>query len=524
MHVLIALPILIPLTTAIICVFARRSRRVQRITALVGAIALLLAGAGLVALVSARGIQASHIGGWSAPIGISLVVDRLSAVLVLITGLIATLTVVYSFGTIDRRRELFGFYPLVHTMLMGVCGSFTTGDLFNLYVWFEVMLMSSFVLLTLGGERGQLEGSIKYVALNLISSAIFLSAVGLIYGMTGTLNMADLAERLPRLEEQGLVTTVSTLFIIAFGIKAGVFPLFFWLPASYHTPPAPVSALFAALLTKVGAYSLIRMFTLVFVGEPQVTHRLLLWIAGATMLVGVFGALAQRELRRALAFLIISHIGYMLIGLGLMQDLPPGGWASLPESGPEGALRAVILLGMAGTIFYMIHHIVVKAALFFLAGAVERLEGDGRLDRLGALAIARPRLSVLYFLAAMALGGVPPLSGFFAKFGLIRASLDAKQWTIGAIALVTGLLILYAMTKLWSEVFWKERPEDAPPTPETDPPGWELVITPCAVLVVVAIAIGLFAGPIFEYCQIAAEQVLDTGAYRAAVLGEGGGR
>jgi multicomponent Na+:H+ antiporter subunit D len=231
------------------------------------------------------------------------------------------MAVVYSFASIDVQRESFGYYPLLHILLMGVCGAFLTGDIFNLYVWFEVMLIASFVLLALGGERAQLEGAIKYVTLNLISSAFFLTAVGILYGMIGTLNMADLARQLSTVAQPGLVMTLAMLFFVAFGIKAALFPLFFWLPASYHTPPVIVSALFAGLLTKVGVYALVRVFTLLFIRDSSYIPTLILVVAGLTMVTGVLGAVAQNEIRRLLSFHIVSQIGYLLMGLGLFTPL-----------------------------------------------------------------------------------------------------------------------------------------------------------------------------------------------------------
>src|SRR3990172_2957315 len=367
MTLLLPLPILIPMHTAIITLLAYRSRRVQRWVSVSGAAALLAAALWLLTVVwhAERGIRAAQIGNWPAPYGITLVADLFSAIMVTLAGIIGLAVALYSLASIDPAREAFGYHPLYHFLLMGVCGAFLTGDLFNLYVWFEVMLMASFVLMALGGERGQMEGAIKYVTLNLLSSALFLSALGLLYAMAGTLNMADLARKfsdIPASQPHGVVTTLATLFMAAFGIKAAVFPLFFWLPASYHTPPVAVSAVFAGLLTKVGVYALIRVFTLIFVHEPGFTHTLILIIAGLTMVTGVLGAVAQSEFRRVLSFHIISQIGYMIMGLGLFTPL-----------------------ALAGSMFYIAHHIIVKTNLFLVSGVVNRLGGTFELKKLGGL-------------------------------------------------------------------------------------------------------------------------------------------
>jgi multicomponent Na+:H+ antiporter subunit D len=378
MNVLLILPIIVPMFTGIMALFFVRRLRIQRVISLTGTGALLIVSIALVYDIYHNGIQAAQMGGWPAPFGITLVADLFSAMMVLLAGIVGTVVAVYSLVSLDPQREQFGYHPLYNFLLMGVCGAFLTGDLFNLYVWFEVMLMASFVLMALGGERGQMEGAIKYVALNLLSSAMFLSALGLLYGIAGTLNMADLAQKFasnPPTESPGLVTAVALLFLIAFGIKAAVFPLFFWLPASYHTPPVVVSALFAGLLTKVGVYAMIRVFTLIFVQDIGYTHTLLLGIAALTMISGVLGAASQNNFRRVLSFLIISHIGYMVMGLGLFTPL-----------------------ALAGAVFYTAHHIIAKTNLFLVSGVVEHLGGTPRLNRLGGLYRAQPLVAVLCLL------------------------------------------------------------------------------------------------------------------------------
>ena len=358
MRALVVLPVLVPLGTAIVCLALRPFRAAQRAASVGGAALLLVVAAALLHRVDTAGIQVMQMGAWPAPYGISLVADLLAAIMVLLTGITGLAVAVYSLGSIDEAREAHGYHPLFHVLLMGVSMAFLTGDLFNLYVAFEVMLMASFVLLALGGERAQLEGAVKYVTLNLLSSAVFLAAVGVLYGVAGTLNMADLALAVQRGTAPGLVTTLACLFLVAFGIKAAVFPLFFWLPASYHTPPVAVSAVFAGLLTKVGVYALVRAFTLVFTGDTALTHGLILAVAVLTMVTGVLGAAAQFEFRRVLSFHIVSQIGYMVLGLGLFTPL-----------------------ALAGTVFYLIHHIVVKTNLFLVGGIVKRLGGTLELGQ-----------------------------------------------------------------------------------------------------------------------------------------------
>lgn len=496
MNLTLVLPLIIPLLTAIITLLARKWRHAQRWISVFAAAALLAAALALLILVWREGIQVAQIGNWPAPYGITLVADLLSAIMVVLAGLMGLAVAVYSLASMDSQRERFGFYPLLHILLMGVCGAFLTGDMFNLYVWFEVMLVASFVLVALGGERAQLEGAVKYVTLNLISSALFLAAVGILYGVTGTLNMADLALEVGRMAQPGLITTLSMLFLISFGIKAAIFPLFFWLPASYHTPPVAVSAIFAGLLTKVGVYALIRVFTLIFVQDIAFTHTLILVIASLTMVTGVLGAVAQNSFRRILSFHIVSQIGYMIMGLGLFTQL-----------------------ALAGSIFYLMHHIIVKTNLFLISGVTHRLGGTDQLKKLGGFYAAYPGLAVLFLIPALSLAGIPPLSGFWAKLALIQAGLLTQQYAVVAVALGVSLLTLFSMTKIWGEVFWKPAPELLEIDKGHRRPGLLALLLPIVVLAFLTVIIGLTVEPLFVLASTAAEQLLNPAMYIQTVLG-----
>ncbi len=499
---LIILPIIIPQLTAALAILAWRSRRLQRWISLIGVVAMLVVAALLMVQVWQEGIQATQIGNWPAPFGITLVADLFSATMVVITALMGLTVMLYSLSGvgIDTSRESFGYYPLLHILLMGVTGAFLTGDIFNMYVWFEVMLISSFVLLALGGEKAQLEGAIKYVTINLISSAVFLIAVAILYGLVGTLNMADLAVKLRDTTQPGLVTTLAMLFLITFGIKAAVFPLFFWLPESYHTPPVAVSAIFAGLLTKVGVYALIRVFTLIFVQNTAYTHTLILVIAGLTMIVGVLGAAAQNEFRRILSFHIVSQIGYMIMGLGLFTPL-----------------------ALAGSVFYIVHHIIVKTNLFLVSGIVHHIRGTYELKKLGGLYSAYPFLAFLFLIPALSLAGIPPLSGFWAKLTLAQAGLEISQYLIVATALVVGLLTLFSMTKIWAEAFWKPQVQTSL-TAEVGPTGrgnapLAVLLIPVMMLALITIIIGVATEPFMLLATRTADQLLDPDVYVQAVLG-----
>jgi len=424
-----------------------------------------------------------------------------SALMVVINGLMGTVVAIYSLVSMDKRREIFGYYPLLQILLMGISGAFLTGDLFNLYVWFEVMLIASFVLLALGGEKAQMEGAIKYVTINLVSSAMFLSAVGVLYGLVGTLNMADLAVKLSQLENTKLALIPAMLFMVAFGIKSAIFPLFFWLPASYHTPPAAVSAIFAGMLTKVGVYSLIRTFTLIFVQDTALTHNILLVLATLTMLVGVLGAAAQFEFRRILSFHIISQIGYMVLGLALFTPL-----------------------ALLGSIFYIAHHIIVKTNLFLVSGVTHRLTGSYDLKHLGGLYRDHPWVALLFAIPAFSLAGIPPLSGFFAKLFVIQAGLEAQQYLVVGVALFVGLLTLFSMTKIWAEAFWKKAPENTTDRRQVSlglsKKQKRLMILPIAVLASITVCLGLGAEGLYRFSERAAAQLMHPEGYIGKVLGE----
>lgn len=513
MNWLLVLPLVIPLVVAAISLTTSTRLRLQRWLAVGGTSALLAAGlALLIVLWRGHRICVMQVGAWPAPYGITLVADLFSAIMVVLAGLMGLAVAIYSLSSLDQSRESFGYYPLLQWLLMGVCGAFLTGDIFNLYVWFEVMLMASFVLLALGGEPAQLRGAIKYVTLNLISSAFFLAAVGILYGVVGTLNMADLAEKFDsNPAHAGLATTLGMLFLIAFGIKAALFPLFFWLPASYHTPPVAVSAIFAGLLTKVGVYALIRVFTLLFVQDQAFTHGLLLALAGLTMVTGVLGAAALSEFRRILSFHIISQIGYMVMGLGLF------GLAPSPS---------VKVLALSGSIFYIIHHIVVKTNLFLVSGVAERLRGSFELKLLGGLYKDHPLLSLLFLIPALSLAGMPPLSGFFAKLALVRAGLQSEQYFIVTIALLVSLLTLFSMTKIWAEAFWKPSHDPAALTNGSkagqsakDLHSMRGLLLPIGMLAFFTVVIGLAAEPIFELATRAAEQLSKRELYLNALQG-----
>jgi len=485
-------PILIPLLTAIVGALGWGSARLQRTIGVAGAASLLVAAGALFVQVERAGVLAVQVGSWVAPYGITLVADLFAALMVLVTAAIGLPVAVYATSEVDEASLARGFFPFFHVLLMGVCGAFLTGDLFNLYVWFEVMLLASFVLLVSRGGTRALTSGIAYVTLNLLASAFFLAAVGILYGEVGSLNLADLAIKLGSPEAAEAARPVAMLLLVAFGIKAGLFPFFFWLPAAYPTAGFAVSALFAGLLTKVGVYSLLRTFTLLFPIDDHGLAPLLLGVAAATMASGVLAAASQAHIRRILSFHIVSQIGYMVLGLALATPL-----------------------ALASAIFYVLHHIVTKTNLFLVGGLIARAGGSEELERLGALGTRRAGLAILFAVPALSLAGVPPLSGFFAKLFLIRAGLQVEAFVAVAIALGVGLLTLFSMTKIWSEAFWKPAPEAH--GVEQRALSWAPVAASGA-LALVTVALGLGAEVLWSVAERAAIQLYEPAEYLRTVL------
>ena len=500
MEKLIVLPLALPVLAMITSLFSSRKLLFQQISGVFFTAAQLVLSILILVVVSREGILVMQAGSWPAPFGITLVVDMFSAIMLFFSGLIGFTVTLYSIGFVDKNRQKYHFYLLFNALLLGVNGAFITGDVFNLYVWYEMMLIASFVLITLGGERKQLDGAIKYITINLVASMIFLAAAGLLYGKTGTLNMADLANKLSNGTEAAVVNSSAILFFIAFAIKAAVFPFFFWLPASYHTPPVAITALFAGLLTKVGIYSMIRFFTLFFITDIGYWKTLFLVLGSLTMVIGVITAASQFDIRRILSFHIISQIGYMLVGLGFFTPL-----------------------GIAGAIYYMGHNIVAKTNAFLSAGIVYKIKGSYQLKEIGGLYKSHPFLAILFIVPAFALAGVPPLSGFFGKFVLIKAGFESGNFLVAFIALLVGLITLFSMIKIWNEAFWKNQPEGtettAPEAATVRPGARFLLIFPSVILACMSILMGVLIGFFFNFAMIAAEQLLNPSGYIEAVLG-----
>ncbi len=493
MNIVIA-PILLPLVFLVVFVFIKNTRVGSPLAILGFGLQFILSVYLFYQILNLK-IMVLQVGGWQAPFGITLVIDQLSAVMLLVSNLIAFSVAVYSISFVDKYMVASRFYAFFFSLVLGVNGAFITGDAFNLYVWFEVILLSSFVLITMGRSKDQLEGGIKYMTLNLMGSLFFLAGLGLLYGKTGTLNMAHLAQIVRVNPEAGLLNSSAVLFFIAFGIKAALFPLHFWLPASYHTPNVTVTALFAGLLTKVGVYALFRFFTLFIIHDREFWFLFLSLIAVFTMLVGGLAASIFYEMRRILSYHVISQIGYMLMGLVVFTPL-----------------------GIAGGVYFMIHNMIAKTNTFLISGLVKKVNGTYDLHQTGGLLKSHPVLAVLYIIPALALAGFPPFSGFFAKFTLIKSGYEDAHYWLTSVAVLTSLLTLYSMIKIWNKAFLREAP-----SPNE---GFSCVklkideLLPSAILGIGSIVLGLGAPFFIDYLSEMAVNMIHPHNYIQAVMGD----
>lgn len=484
--------IVVPLAGAALSLLTIRSRAIQRVVAITCAVATTAIAVAVLLKVDHEGTQVAAMGGWPGRIAINLVADRFSALMLTVGAVMLLAVLLFAIGQRADDERSRWYHPAYLVLTAGVSGAFLAGDLFNMFVFFEVLLMASYVLLTLEGTDDQIRSGTTYVVLNVVESMVLVTAVALVFAATGTLNMAELPERLAALPD-GVRLGLNLLLLIAFGLKAAVFPLFSWLPDSYPAAPSPVSAVFAGLLTKIGVYAIVRTQTLLF---PETNRTLLLVIAGLTMVVGVLGAIAQADMKRILSFHIVSQIGYMVMGVAL------GGTAAI-----------------AATIFFMLHQIPVKTSLFLVEGIVERETGSSTLDRLSGLAHRSGPLAALFLIPALSLAGIPPFSGFPAKMGVLSSGLDQRSWWIAATALAVSLMTLVSMLKIWNGAFWGTPDPAARDIADRGVLRRHPLMSSVTIAMVGAtLAIALFAGPLYRFAERAAADATSVNAYPDAVI------
>lgn len=485
------MPVVVPIVAALLMLLLPRPSRMRRTFAVLVLTSLLGLALWMVTYVQASGPLILRVGGWQTPYGIVLVGDTLAAIMLCLSSFTALSAVIYGFAETSTQDEHPMRLPLMLLLLAGINLSFVTGDLFNLFVAFEVMLLSSYALLTLEATARDSRGALPYLTINLIGSALFLAMCGFAYSLLGTLNFAEMIVRADLLVGDVRLTVLAVLMLLVFGLKSGVFPLYYWLPGSYPIMPAPTAAFYAGMLTKVGVYVLLRIFGTVL--PPQLTglHTLIAWTAGLTMVIGVLGAVAQGRVQKILSYHIVSQIGFMVLAIGLFTPF-----------------------AFTAAIFYIIHHIIVKSALFLVGGVIVRANGTDELNRTGGLWRAAPWLGMVFVLQAMSLAGLPPLSGFWGKFMIIQEGLTQGEWVLVGLSLVASILTLMSMLKIWLGAFWRGEP--AAPL-NYDVRAKRMTAVGLA-MVAVSLVIGLGAEFFVKTAKHAATETLDRTGYVHTVL------
>jgi multicomponent Na+:H+ antiporter subunit D len=493
---LVVAPVVLMIGAGALLMMVRKSVRLHGAIAIAALLALVLVNAALLWRVSTVGPVTMVMGRWLPPFGIAFTADLFGSVMALAAAIAALAAGIFSLSDIDGAGRRYGFFPFLMLLMAGVSGAFLTGDIFNLYVWFEVLLISSFGLLILGSEPQQIDGALKYALLNLIGTTLFLIAVAYLYGIFGTLNMADIARRASAASPDAPLTTLTALFVLAFAMKAAAFPVNFWLPASYHTPRIVVSALFGGLLTKVGIYALIRVTVMLFPVEREALSLVIALSAAFTMITGALGALAQTDTRRLAGYVVIAGIGNMMAGIAI------------------GTPAAV-----AGAILYALHSVITMTALYLMAGEGARLGGSWSLLTLGGLYRRSWSFAAVSVLLMLAAAGLPPLSGLWPKVALLKAALDIGAWWLAASILVSAFLLTLALARVFLLAYW--RPAPTGPAMPTSRPDWRVSL-PLYALTALVLGFGLFPEPVLRLSQMAADGLGDPQAYVRSVFPGGG--
>jgi multicomponent Na+:H+ antiporter subunit D len=492
MNNLIVFPMAIPLLTGIILIFLKPYIKTQRVITVIGLLATIASGAYLLQLVQTEGIFRLDFGGWLPPFGILFVADSFSLILAVVASIVTLICTIYAFSSIGKRMERMYFYSFVNFLLAGVNGSFLTGDIFNLYVNFEIMLLASYVLIVLGGKKAQLRESLKYVVINVVSSWFFLIGIAYLYGQLETLNMAHISQLISESGQTPMLTVTSLVFLTVFALKSGLL-LYMWLPGSYNAPPTAVAALFGGLLTKVGVYAMIRVFTLIFYHEPQITHTIIGILAGLTLILGSIGAIAYKNIRQIIAYNVIIAVGFMLVGLAVMT---------------QSALE--------GSVYYLMHDMIAKSLLFLLAGTMITVTGEERFDNMSGLIRNYPAFGWMFFITMLSLAGVPPLSGFIGKVLVGQGAVETGSFILLALAFISSIFVLYSLLRIFLNSFWGETiisfDEEVPMRK-----GW---MTSFVLLTALMFVLGLGAEFFQPYVADAANTLMNPEIYIDAVMND----
>lgn len=487
---LVVLPIVAPLALAVLGLVVPTPSHGRRALLGLGAAAQVFVAWTLWRAVSGEATLVLRLGGWLSTVGIALVADRLAALMVLFGSVTTLACVLFGYGEKWTAREHPLRVPLVFLLLAGVNLAFLTGDLFNLFVAFEVMLLGSYALLTLESDAKEVPAALPYVGINLLGSTVFLSAAGLCYGWLGTLNLAELGARLELVRDDTRTVLLGGLLTLVFATKAGLVPLMYWLPRAYPALPGGLAGLFGGLLTKVGVYALVRLQCTVLPAGLPVLPDVLLWCGAATLLIGGLGALSQYRIQAILTWHIVSQIGFMVLALGLGSPV-----------------------GVAAALGILLHNLLVKASLLLCGGAVGLANGDDDVRTGGSLWLTSPVLGLCFLLQALSLAGLPPLSGFWGKLLLFQGLADGERWVLLVVAIAGSFLTLASMLKIWLGVFWGP-PSSGRPVRAGTPAGRSAAI---ALLTAASLVAGLGASWFVPAVKGAADEVLNRSAYRAAV-------
>lgn len=490
---IIVWPFLLPILSALVCVLFMGRPSVER-RIVIGISAFLQFALALYLGWRAIGQppMVLHVGGWAPSLGIVLVVDGLAAIMLGLSTFVSLQCVLFSYAEISAAEEQPLRLPLMQLLVAGINLSFITGDLFNLFVAFEIMLVASYALLTLEANDRHIKEAFPYLAVNLFGSTLFLIAAGLAYAVFGTLNFALMSERAASMEMNFPLRLTATLLMVVFGIKAGVFPLYYWLPNSYPILPLSLGAFYSGLLTKVGIYVMLRILGTVFPHGLESIHSLLAWLAGFTMVLAVLGAVSRNFIRGILSFHIVSQIGYMVLAIGFFTPL-----------------------AIAACIFYVVHHIIVKSSLFLIGGAGMFYNHTDQLDRMGGLWKASPVLGACFLCQAFSLAGVPPLSGFWGKYLIVMVGLDESRYWLVFAAILASILTLVSMLKIWVSAFWADPPPETPIEPSS--PRIRAMTAIVCTFTAVSLGIGFGAEHVMKISRQAADSLLNQEEYRQAV-------
>lgn len=484
--------ILLPLFTMLLSLLIKRNGVKKRMVQFMGTINFLWALI-LIPIIQSEGIMVVQIGGWSKSLGTTLVADKFSVFMLLISAFIFFIVTIYSSQTVKKTKRRSGFFFFSSAILMGVNGSFIAGDILNLYLWLEVALTSSFILATIGEKRSKQKKSINYILIHLMGTFFILSAIGFIYGKLGTLNMASLSYQISHIEEIEAVATGLILFFAGITLKGLVLPFFFWLPSSYYNP-APLTTLYSGLLSNVSFYVIIRFFTLFLHHDLPFWSLLLFWIGGISMIVGVVAASGQKDFHKMISFHIIGQIGFVLIPLAFNTTA-----------------------GLTAALFFIAHKVITRTNIFLVSGWVYKNIGILSINSL-RLTFNKSRIwRMLFFISIFSLAGFPPLSGFIGKYLVLKAGIASNHIAISLLALLAALITLFSMVKVWLKVFWEpawNQTTNHPPLKVKE--QWSLFSS--VALAIVIVGMGVLAQPIINYCEAAATDLTNSAQYIFHVL------